>query len=78
MRGLCSVPELAPVIEGRSNVRVFEKTLFSMITPEVKAHIEAVPIKTAVLFGIEVRCGWLPGFLPVRRPLSHAHLLAPP
>ncbi len=38
-----------------ASARVFEKTLFSMITPEVDAHLASLGVSTAVLFGAEVR-----------------------
>ncbi len=58
-----TVPELqklwAPV-EGAgaadlASARVFEKTLFSMLTPEVSAHVDTLGLTAAVIFGLEVR-----------------------
>ena len=45
--------------------RVFEKTRFSMITPEVETHMDSLGIKAVVLFGTEV-----PGGSSLRAPLS--------
>lgn len=35
--------------------KVFEKTQFSMLTPEVKIHLDGLGRKNVVLFGIEVK-----------------------
>ena len=50
-----TVPELSPAELGPLHLGTFEKTLFSMATPDVLSLLEKHNTKSVVLFGIEVR-----------------------
>mmetsp|Transcript_4053 Transcript_4053/g.6242 ORF Transcript_4053/g.6242 Transcript_4053/m.6242 type:complete len:202 (+) Transcript_4053:76-681(+) len=40
-------------LELPSGVPVFEKMLFSMVTPEFEAHLRGLPVRSVAIFGIE-------------------------
>ncbi|TMW60200.1 hypothetical protein Poli38472_000242 [Pythium oligandrum] len=50
-----TVNEIASNLEDAKNVKTFDKMLFSMMTPEVTQHVEALPSqpKSVILCGIE-------------------------
>ena len=48
-----TVPELAALIAAKEKNATFEKTLFSMATPEVLGHLEGLGVESCVLCGLE-------------------------
>mmetsp|Transcript_1987 Transcript_1987/g.5912 ORF Transcript_1987/g.5912 Transcript_1987/m.5912 type:complete len:205 (-) Transcript_1987:48-662(-) len=47
-----TVPEIASLIKGDQD-KIFEKTLFSMCTADVKAHLQALGVESAIVCGLE-------------------------
>ena len=48
-----TVPELSSLIQQKEKNRTFEKTMFSMATPEVMSHLSSMGIESCVLCGLE-------------------------
>ena len=48
-----TVPELSTLIQQKDKNRTFEKTMFSMATPEVMSHLSSMGIESCVLCGLE-------------------------
>ena len=48
-----TVPELSTLIQQKDKNKTFEKTMFSMATPEVMSHLSSMGIESCVLCGLE-------------------------
>ena len=48
-----TVPELSSLINQKEKNKIFEKTMFSMATPEVMSHLSSMGIESCVLCGLE-------------------------
>ena len=48
-----TVPELSSLIQQKEKNKIFEKTMFSMATPEVMSHLSSMGIESCVLCGLE-------------------------
>jgi len=73
-----TVQELAPLIapDAHANHALYSKSLFSMLTPEVVAHMQSGPLaarRHVVLFGIEAHVCVLQTTLDLLRRGYHVH-----
>ncbi|THH21052.1 hypothetical protein EW146_g429 [Bondarzewia mesenterica] len=71
-----TVPELSPEPLGPLHLGTIDKTLFSMVTPEVRTILQERDLKSVVLFGIESHVCVLQSTLDLLQLGYDVHVLA--
>ena len=69
-----TVPELSSLINQKEKNKIFEKTMFSMATPEVMSHLSSMGIESCVLCGLETHVCVLQTTLDLLDQGLHVHI----
>ena len=69
-----TVPELSSLIQQKEKNKMFEKTMFSMATPEVMSHLSSMGIESCVLCGLETHVCVLQTTLDLLDHGLHVHI----
>ena len=69
-----TVPELSTLIQQKEKNKTFEKTMFSMATPEVMSHLSSMGIESCVLCGLETHVCVLQTTLDLLDNGLHVHI----